>query len=235
LLAPPTLKEAQTKGVNTDRWFVIPHLVNTHQFAPVINRESIRAKFLGYNVRAEAPVILAVGDLSPGSNKRLDWIVKELAHASTPKNAQLLIAGHAAPGAAAEFIAESKKSIGDRIHLVTNLPSSQMAEVYQAADVFVHAALREPFGIVFLEAMSSGLPVIAHQFPVTEWIVGDGGQIIDMSAPGQLAAVLAQWIGDAQIRAAAGRRARHRAIAEFSFERIIPEYLAMYDELHRRR
>jgi glycosyltransferase involved in cell wall biosynthesis len=234
LLAPPSLEEARAKRVCTDNWFVIPHLVDVQKFTPATSRESIRAKLLGSEVRAETPVVVAVGDLSPGSNKRLDWIVKELARHPT-NDAHLLVAGHSSKADCDSFVSQSKGLIGDRIQVITNLTAGQMPEVYQAGDIFVHAALREPFGIVFLEAMASGLPVIAHRFPVTEWIIGDAGQIVDMSTGGELAAVLEAWTKDDRIRTAIGRRARDRAVSEFSPGRIIPKYLEMYAQIRRGR
>jgi glycosyltransferase involved in cell wall biosynthesis len=48
----------------------------------------------------------------------------------------------------------------------------QMPDLYRSCDVFLHMSLDEAFGNVFLEALSSGLPVIAHDCENTRWIFG---------------------------------------------------------------
>lgn len=60
-----------------------------------------------------------------------------------------------------------------------SLPSDQMPALYRAADVFLHTTLLESFGNVYLEAMATGLPVVAHGSPVAEWIMEDRAQLVD--------------------------------------------------------
>jgi glycosyltransferase involved in cell wall biosynthesis len=103
-----------------------------------------------------------------------------------------------------------------------------MPEWYRAADVLVHAALREPYGIVFVEAMASGIPVIAHPFEVTEWIVGEGGRMADMTEPGALAAALQSLASDPEARAMIGRSGRERVESNFSLDRVLPLFLDTY-------
>ena len=163
--------------------------------------------------------------------QRLDWVVSEVAKLHPAANFHLVLAGQASAAEFAQFERQARGMLGDRVHLFQNLDSSRMISLYRAADIFVHAALREPFGIVFLEAMASGLPVVAHEFAVTQWIIGDGGRAVDMTEAGRLAEVLESWGEDRDLRHSIGARARLRATEVFSEEQIIPLYQQMYQRI----
>jgi 1,2-diacylglycerol 3-alpha-glucosyltransferase len=230
VLAPYYRDQAVAEGVNVERWFVIPQLVDPTRFAPPADRAAVRSRWFGQAMPPEAFVVLAVGDFSPGSNKRLEWLVEEVIRMGRDAAVHLVVAGQASDTDLPRFLAMQHRLPG-RLHLQPNVPLERMPELYQAADVFAHAALREPFGIVFIEAMASGLAVLGHHFPVTSWIIGDGGEAIDMTQPGDLAQTLAKWHAEPALREERAARARERAVSQFAPQRIVPLYRQMYASL----
>ena len=48
-----------------------------------------------------------------------------------------------------------------------------MPELYHSADVLLHMSQTESFGNIYVEAMCSGLPIVAHDSAVTRWILGE--------------------------------------------------------------
>ncbi len=210
VLAPYYRDQAKAAGVNTERWFVIPHLVDTEKYQPAKDRQAAQRRLLGEKFPDDAFVILAVGDMAPASNKRLDFIIEAVAGLPAECEAHLLIAGSANPEQERDLVRRVPDSLRGRIHVFANRAHEDMPELYHAADVFAHAALREPFGIVFLEAMASGLAVAAHDFAVTRWIVGPGGATIDMQTPGGLTSLLASWRAQPNLRQELGMAARAR-------------------------
>ncbi len=73
-----------------------------------------------------------------------------------------------------EFFSEVKRSgckLDEEIILLGNVPDDSMAKLYGASDVFVFPSVKEGWGLVVLEAMASGLPVIASNIkPLTEYL-----------------------------------------------------------------
>jgi len=106
----------------------------------------------------------------------------------------------------------------DKIRMVgmqRNVP-----EWMQAMDVFVHAAEREPFGIVVIEAMSLGKPVIATKPGGPEEIITDGvdGQLVTWNQPDELAKAILKYLQDPQWAGFVGKRAKQRS-QEYTMEK----------------
>lgn len=230
VLAPYYLDEANALGIDTSRWFVIPHMVRLDRFRPCPDRQAARLRILGAALPPDALVVLAAGDFAVESNKRLDWIIAEVARLGPNADVHLALCGQATL-AQEQRLRSAAADLGGRLHLIPNVAPERMPEIYQIADVFAHAALREPFGIVLIEALASGLPVVGHRYPVTQWIIGAGGTCVDMTTPGELAALLGLWKENPELRLDRSSAARSQAIAEFAPERIVPRYQEMYARL----
>ncbi|MDP3759917.1 MAG: glycosyltransferase [Ramlibacter sp.] len=106
----------------------------------------------------------------------------------------------------------------------------QTASLYAAADVLVVPSRWEAFGLVTVEAMRAGLPVIATRVGGIPEAVEDGvtGRLIDVDAPWQLVAVLGCL--DAPTRHSMSINARRRFLESFRTERVVQEL----DELYRK-
>jgi glycosyltransferase involved in cell wall biosynthesis len=93
-------------------------------------------------------------------------------------------------------------------------------EWMQAMDVFVHASEREPFGIVVIEAMSLGKPVVATKPGGPEEIITDGvdGQLVTWNDPDELARAILRYLRDPEWARAVGQRAKKRS-EEYTMEK----------------
>ncbi len=227
VVAPEYRDAAARAGHDVSRWSVIPHFVDPVQFSASEDCGKHRARLLP-GVDSEMPVALAVGDFAEGSSKRLDYVVSEIARLPAPERPWLMLAGNATPAERRRMEAFTTSLLGPQVTILTSLAREDMPALYAAADFFVHAALREPFGIVLLEAMASGRPVAGHSFPVTRWIIGDGGVSTDLSQPGALAAAITPWIRNPTETRNAGERARQRVLQQFSPDSVLPLYANLY-------
>ena len=112
--------------------------------------------------------------------------------------------------------------------------SLRLARLLASCDALIHAGRHETFGMILVEAMASGLPVIAvRSGAVTEIVEHDIGRIATPDDARSLArAVREIFEGD---RTAMGRRARERAERDYLWENTLPRLVQRYADLARGR
>jgi 1,2-diacylglycerol 3-alpha-glucosyltransferase len=206
--------------------FMVPNFVETAHFLPGDRRQA-RA---GLGLPQDHLIVLCSAAINR-HHKRIDFLLAEFAGAlaRTRGNAMLVIAG-AHEDDTSGLIAEGKALLGDRVRFLPNMPRDRMPDLYRAADLFVLASLSETFGIVLLEAMATGLPVICHDAPRFRTIVGPAGYYRDLSDRGSLASAIAELLANESrdtLTTLAGKARRH-VEAHFSTAAVIPEIRRMY-------
>jgi len=109
---------------------------------------------------------------------------------------------------------------------------SNIPEWMQAMDVFVHAADREPFGIVIIEAMALGKPVIAGNAGGPTEIITHGvhGLLTPFGDADALAAAVLRYLNDSGLAHRLGQAARERAL-EFSTQQYARNFIAALTQL----
>lgn len=107
------------------------------------------------------------------------------------------------------------------------------AELMRGFDVFVLASMNEGISNTILEAMASGLPVLAARVGGNPELVVNGvtGLLYEHGAPEGLVAGLLRYLDEPGLRASHGRAGRERALAEFSLDSMVQRYIDIYDEL----
>jgi glycosyltransferase involved in cell wall biosynthesis len=124
----------------------------------------------------------------------------------------------------------SQRGISDRVLFVGYCaPQTVMAE-NERADLFVLPTHSEAFANVILEAMSTGLPVVATRVGgVAEAVLdGETGILVDAHQPEQLAAAIRKLAENPDLRAAFGRAGRERVHKQFTWERATSRYIDAY-------
>lgn len=108
-----------------------------------------------------------------------------------------------------------------------NLPQS-----YLDADIFVLPSLAEGMPNVVLEAMGSGLPVVATRVPGSEELVqdGDNGFLVDAKDAENLANALIALIDHPELRERMGRKAKDMA-GQYTWEMVTEQYMTLYKEM----
>lgn len=113
------------------------------------------------------------------------------------------------------------------------LPGSRndVPALLRAMDVFVLGSLREGISNTILEAMASGLPVIATDTGGNKELVtpGETGALVPPANPSALSAAIVQYGQDPELRKRQGQHARERVVALFSIEAMLANYQKLYD------
>ena len=196
---------------------LIPNGVDCAQFHP---GSPERTRF---GLPPGRPVVLMVSALIP-SKRVLEGI---RAVAQVP-DAHLVVAGDGPLRDAAEH--EARAAMPGRFHRLA-VARADMPALYRSADAFLHMSMDEPFGIVYLEALASGLPVVAHDRRVTRWTLDRYGTFVDTQDLPAVARAVRGAVADRVDPAGPAAYAR----ARFSWSSIAAEYGAFISEQVGRR
>ncbi|WP_018874160.1 TIGR03088 family PEP-CTERM/XrtA system glycosyltransferase [Thioalkalivibrio sp. ALJ1] len=117
----------------------------------------------------------------------------------------------------------------------TSLPGncSEMPEQLRELDLFVLPSLAEGIPVTVLEAMATGLPVVASRVGGLPELVEDGvnGTLISPGDAEALSVVLAAYVADPERARREGQAARQRAVETFGLPRMVDAYAALYQEV----
>ena len=197
---------------------------------PGVDTDRFRPNDSGWSASGYLLSVCRLGE----PRKRLDRLIRsyyELVNinASTP---DLVLAGR---GRLPERIWRLADSLGitSRIHLQSDVPTHELPDLYRGASAYVQTSDEEGLGISVMEAMSTGLPVVATDTAgaralVTNEVTGyltrlDNESLIAQSIAHQLRRVLTQTGADL---AAHGRV---KAVVEFSTRHALSKFITMYD------
>ncbi|MFK3737825.1 MSMEG_0565 family glycosyltransferase [Massilia sp. TN1-12] len=181
------------------------------------------------------PVVLAVGGVEPRKNTLRILQAFLLLRARLP-HAQLVIAGGASlldHGAyVEEFEAQAAaaglaRGPGRALQVLGRVDDMDMPALLRCADVLAFPSLREGFGLVVLEAMASGTPVVVPRIaPFTDYLPADA---CAWAEPGDPASIAAALLAACDPSTAARLRARGAAVcAEHGWHRSAVRHLAIY-------
>jgi alpha-1,6-mannosyltransferase len=126
------------------------------------------------------------------------------------------------------------RHVPDNVRVVDHfVPKDELAGMFAASDALVHAGDRETFGLIVLEAMASGLPVIGVDAgAVSELVTPDCGRLARAGDPTAFAeAVREVFAGDPL---AMGRNGRRRAETMYGWNGVMTQLMRQYDMLTQR-
>jgi len=195
-------RDALARALGSKRISVFDNWVDLERFHPEIDEHA-------------TPRILYAGLLTP--RKGVGDLLKACALlAADGVDHELLIAG-GTPDEGVEAEREIRAIPCPTARFLGPLPHESMAELYRAADVFCLPSWWEAMPLSILEAMASGLPVVATRVGDIPRVVEDGatGRLVPSQDPAALATALKELLTDRSSRRRMGNAARLRAEERF--------------------
>lgn len=132
----------------------------------------------------------------------------------------------------------TEKRLGDRVLFAGRVSDADLPAFYQACDLFVlpSTARTEAFGVVQIEAMAAGKPVVSTNLPTgVPWVNKDSasGLVVSPGDPTELGDALRRLIEDDALRQQLGEGARRRAELMFSRERMVAAFKSVIETVVR--
>jgi sugar transferase (PEP-CTERM/EpsH1 system associated) len=219
--------------VRPQRIATICNGVDTDRFTPAQRKpvELAPPDFLG----PDPVVVGTVGRIQPVKDQRtLVRAFAELARvdAALAARLRLVIVGDGPMRSELAQLADELR-IGERTWFAGDSP--QVPELLKLLDVFVLPSLAEDISNTILEAMASGLPVVATRVGGNPELVRDGvnGRLIASGDASLLAGVLGDYVRSPALRAHHGAASRKLAVEDFSLRSMLDKYRAEYENLLR--
>ena len=163
------------------------------------------------------------------ARKGLDALLKALA--LLPPEVCLLVAGH--PGSRAQYEAQAHAlGLASRVHFAGAL--QDVAPAYRCADMMVHPTLEDSFGMVVLEALAHGLPLVvsSERYCGAASLLHDGVDALLLDDPKDapaLARAIARIHGDAGLAQSLSRAGMALA-AGHSWQTVAQQYVRLYEQ-----
>jgi glycosyltransferase involved in cell wall biosynthesis len=217
--------------IRADDVRVIPNAVDTTVFRPdVERRKAVRAQL---GLSPSTRVVACVGRMT--RQKGQSTLIHAMAQvAKTIEDCQLLLVGDGPDNAELRRLANSL-GLEKRISFLG--VRSDVPDLLRAVDVLAVPSLHEGFGLVLIEALASGVPVVASNTGPVPEIVDDGvtGKLVPAGDAPRLAGAITALLSDAQLWLAMSQRARSEAEHRFEIATMLAALERLYSEVARRR
>jgi D-inositol-3-phosphate glycosyltransferase len=219
---------ARLYDADPDRVAVVPCGVDLDLFRPQDKEEARRA--LGYS---DERIILFVGRIEP--LKGIDILINAVAQLGEESDFHVLIVGgDRRSRQQVSHLQElaSDLGIGERVCFLGAVDHEQLPLYYNAADVCVVPSYYESFGLVALEAMACGTPVVASRVGGLTGTVRDGetGYLISWRCPEPFAERLELLLGNEALRRRFGEAARE-VVERYRWANVAEAVVGLYREL----
>jgi glycosyltransferase involved in cell wall biosynthesis len=229
-VSPFNAEELQkTHGIAPEQIRVLPLAVPLDRFKPgEADLELVRR----YGLAGKA-VLLYVGRVA--GNKRVDLLVESLAKLKGEHpNAVLLVVGdHSSNPAFQEVTAKIRQraqQLGVSSDVIFTGRVDDLPPYYRLATVYASASLHEGFGVPLIEAMASGVPVVASNAAAQPWVVGDAGLLAAAGDASDLAAQIKRVLDDDALHGELVQRGLQRAF-DFSLEAFNNQWTRLMTEV----
>jgi glycosyltransferase involved in cell wall biosynthesis len=228
-----TSQQLLSLGVDRERLRIVPHVSRPEVFADRTGEPGNLLRDAGVTGN---PLILGVGQLI--ERKGWEYTVRCLPAIITHfPEAKLLIVGPSQPAEPAfrQRLMQSATELGviDHLQILQDNTPEFILDAYRSATILTHPSFVESFGMVLLEAMTAGVPVVAHNGTGIPCIIDDGvtGYVVDVHDVPKYTDALLTLLGDPALRQRMGVEGQRQAETRFGQAEVAAQLFAVYAEV----
>jgi len=200
---------------NRERWHstLIPNGVDPDRFFPGPARKS------ELGLPTDRKIVLMVSALEPGKR-----VIEAMRAVARVPDAQFVVAGD---GPLRDEVDRLAGELLPGRFLRATFNHNQMPDLYRSADLFLHTKIQESFGNVYVEALSCGVPIVAHDDEVTRWILGGHATLVDTTSEAALATAIKNVLTAPETNAEAAAWAH----ARYAWEVVACKYVDFFEDV----
>jgi glycosyltransferase involved in cell wall biosynthesis len=221
-------EEARAAGLEPQRLLWMPNPVDTDAFAPCGRgrKQEIRARL---DIPAEAAAVIFTGRLA--SEKELSSLIGAFeAVVRRMPCAVLILLGD---GPSRGILEERARQLGlsASVRFTGYQPAADIPGWLQASDLFTLVSSNEGFPCSLVEAMSAGMACVVSDIPANAQLIDSGvhGLRVPVGDEACIAEAIAGLLGDPGSRARMGTAARLRVIENYSTDKVVGRYEALFE------
>jgi L-malate glycosyltransferase len=206
---------------------VIPNAVDTTRFYPRDNPQ-LRLRY----AHPDEKLLVHISNFRPV--KRIEDVIRIFAKVSEQVGSRLLMVGDG-PERHKAFELATELGISGRVSFLGSFP--RIEDLLAVCDLFLLPSIKESFGLAALEAMASGVPVIATNIGGIPEVIQDGvsGLLFNEYDVDSMAQGAVKLLSDKALHEQFSKAARERATSTFTEHQIVPIYQKAYEEALERR
>jgi glycosyltransferase involved in cell wall biosynthesis len=208
---------------------VLPCLVDLSPFQSLPGREPARAAFAALS--GEDPKLLFLSRLH--EKKGVHFLIEAAALLRQKgRRFKLLLAGTGSPAYENQLREQTQRlQLEDTVSFLGLVKGVEKISLYQSADLFVLPTQQENFGLVLIEALAAGTPVLTTRgTDIWQDIAAAGGTIAEYT-PAAICAALDKLLEDRASLAAMGQRGREWVMQNLNTEKLAGDYERLYAEV----
>lgn len=219
-------------GYRPRRWEVIPNGIDAVRFQPPVEENTCLRREL--RLPEESLLVGLVGRFHPMKDHR-NFLAAAAIVRSHRHDVHFILVGSGLDMKNAAITSESSRlALENCVHLLGE--RRDVTDMNRAFDVAVCASYSEGFPNAIAEAMACGVPCVTTDVGDAAYLVGDTGRIVPPRTPSALASAILNILDmTEESRRYLGNRARRRITSDFSVERLVDRYVALYRELAGRK
>tara|TARA_B100001769_G_scaffold83147_1_gene63205 strand:- start:3098 stop:4297 length:1200 start_codon:yes stop_codon:yes gene_type:complete len=202
--------------------------VDTQMFTPIVNfNKDLRSRF---GCSEDDILLLAVGRLA--ARKGYGSLLKAFAQVkSNFPNSRLVIVGR---GHLRKRLLNQAKNLGisSSVYIESGMSFEELAELFRNADLTVYPSYYEGQGLIPLESMSSGTPVVTvNHGPLPEMVDSEVGALFEMGNINSMSETILKEISDKKSLKEKGDAGRKRVLENFTYEIDADQFIEIYERI----